>query len=60
MPEAVSVLGVGLEVRLHEPPKPVALVALGEGVFAVVGQEGLEGHGLFGDVKSEFFHFTLA
>ncbi len=51
MPEAVGVLGVGFEVRLHEPLKPVALVALGEGVFAVVGQEGLEGHGLFGDVK---------
>jgi hypothetical protein len=29
-------------------------------VFAVVGQEGLEGHGLCGDVKSEFFHFALA
>ncbi len=29
---------------LHEPLKPVALVALGEGEFTVVGQEGLEGH----------------
>ncbi len=44
MPETVGVLEVGFEVRLHEPLKPVALVALGEGVFAVVGQEGLEGH----------------
>ncbi len=43
-PEAVNVPGVGFEVRLHESLKLVALVALGEGVFAVVGQEGLEGH----------------
>ncbi len=44
MPEAVSVLGVSFEVCLHEPLKPVALVALGEGVVAVFGQEALEGH----------------
>ena len=42
--EQVRVLGVGLQIGLHQPLKARALVLLGEGMFSVFFKDGVELH----------------